>query len=350
MLSSGTMPVLAVAFENLGPLVATFDESGVIQISSGLEAKQEFRHALTDPESKVCEEVTCCCFSHDRTAVIFGTRNGRVSLFHLDTKECKALGNHDGSVTSIIAWPEGLAISGSLDSTVKLWHKDGSHSTLVGHRGQITAPCHLFGDNLKLLSSSDQGRAHGERFLDTLRHVWSLKHYSQPCIQIKAHSGDSVLCCDVSSDGQWLLSGSANKTIQLWNAETGELLHEKILDACVRCCRFSPDPESVTVAAGTDEGSVYVYLLEEDLLQKVGEHKLWVYDLAFSPDGRQLASLSESICWWSLDSLDLQRFQLQSSKAVALFTSPDFKTFVTVDDSGILYILNKLVAAQATER
>ncbi|KAH8025634.1 hypothetical protein HPB51_010718 [Rhipicephalus microplus] len=120
-----------------------------------------------------------------------------------------------------------------------------------------------------------------------------------------------------------------------------------------------------------------VYLLEEDLLQKVGEHKLWVYDLAFSPDGRQLASLSESICWWSLDSLEfasalssmddgsvasleslsqtscrrqLQRFQLQSSKAVALFTSPDFKTFVTVDDSGILYILNKLVAAQETER
>nr|XP_037276898.1 apoptotic protease-activating factor 1-like [Rhipicephalus microplus] len=361
------MPVLAVAFENLGPLVATFDESGVIQISSGLEAKQEFRHALTDPESKVCEEVTCCCFSHDRTAVIFGTRNGRVSLFHLGTKECKALGNHDGSVTSIIAWPEGLAISGSLDSTVKLWHMDGSHSTLVGHRGQITAPCHLFGDNLKLLSSSDQGELL----------VWSLKHYSQPCIQIKAHSADSVLCCDVSSDGQWLLSGSANKTIQLWNAETGELLHEKILDACVRCCRFSPDPESVTVAAGTDEGSVYVYLLEEDLLQKVGEHKLWVYDLAFSPDGRQLASLSESICWWSLDSLEfasalssmddgsvasleslsqtscrrqLQRFQLQSSKAVALFTSPDFKTFVTVDDSGILYILNKLVAAQETER
>ncbi|KAL1432739.1 hypothetical protein MTO96_012948 [Rhipicephalus appendiculatus] len=344
------MPILAVAFENQGPLVATFDESGVIQISSGLKAKQEFRHALTDPESKCCEEVTCCCFSHDSTAVIFGTRNGHVSLFRLDTKECKALGNHNDSVTSLVAWPEGIAISGSLDSTVKLWHKDGSHSTLVGHHGQITAPCRLFGDDLKLLSSSDQGRAQGERLLDSLSHVWNLEHYNQPCVQIKAHSGDSVLCCDVSSDGQWLLSGSANKTIQLWNAET---------------------------AAGTDEGSVYVYLLEENLLQKVGEHKLWVYDLAFSPDGRQLASLSESICWWSLDSLEfasalsslddgsiasleslsqpscrrqLQRFQLQSSKAMALFASPDFKTFVTIDDSGILYVLDKLGAAQANER
>lgn len=361
------MPVLAVAFENQGPLVATFDESGMIQVSSGLEAKQEFRHALADPESKCCEEVTCCCFSHDRTAVIFGTKNGHVSLFHLDTKECKALGNHDDSITSLMAWPEGLAISGSLDSTVKLWHKDGSHSTLVGHHGRITAPCRLFGDNLKLLSSSDKGELM----------VWNLNHCNQPCVQIRAHSGDSVLCCDISSDGQRLLSGSANKTIQLWNAETGRLLTEKTLDACVRCCRFSPDPRSVTVAAGTDEGSVYVYLLEEDLLQKVGEHKLWVYDLAFSPDGRQLASLSESICWWSLDSLEfasalsslddgsvasleslsqpscrrqLQRFQLQSSKAVALFASPDFKTFVTIDDSGILYVLDKLGAAQASER
>lgn len=360
------MPILAVAFEDQSPLVATFDESGVIQISSGLETKQVVRHAFAGTEDNRCEEVSCCCFTHDRKAVILGTKNGHVSLFHLDTKKCKALGKHNGSVTSLLAWPEGLAISGSLDTTVKIWHKDGSHSTLVGHSGQITAPCRLFGGNFKLLSSSDKGELM----------VWNLKQCSQPSVHIEAHKGNPVLCCDVSSDGQWLLSGSTDKTIQLWNAETGELLSGQMLDECVRCCRFGPDPRSVTVAAGTDEGSVYVYLLEEDLLQKIGQHKLWVYDLAFSPDGQQLASLSESICWWSLDSLEfasaqssledgsiasfeslaqprcrrqLQRFQLQSSKAVALFSSPDFKTFVTVDDSGILYVLNRLAAAQVRE-
>lgn len=364
------MPVLAVAFEGQSPLVATFDESGVIQISSGLEAKEEFRHALSATKNKCCEEVSCCCFSHDRKAVIFGTRNGHVNLFSLDTREWKALGNHNGSITSLIAWPEGLAISSSLDGTLKVWHRDGSHRTLIGHRGQITAPCRLFGGNSKLLSSSDKGELL----------IWNLKDCSQsPCVQIEAHRGSPVLCCDVSSDGQWLLSGSTDMTIQLWKAETGDLLSTQTLDECVRCCRFGPDPRSVVAAAGTDEGSVYVYLLEEDLLQKVGQHKhkLWVYDLAFSPDGHQLASLSESICWWSLDSLEfasalsslddgsiasfeslaqsrchrqLQRFQLQSSKAVALFASPNFETFVTVDDSGILYVLNRLAAAQASER
>ncbi|XP_075544955.1 apoptotic protease-activating factor 1-like isoform X1 [Dermacentor variabilis] len=359
------MPILAVAFEDQSPLVATFDESGVIQISSGLKTKQEVEHAFVGTENR-CEEVSCCCFTHDRKGVVLGTKNGCVSLFHLDTTKCSALGNHNDSVTSLQAWPEGVAISASLDTTVKIWHGDGSHSTLIGHRGQITAPCRLFGGGFKLLSSSDKGELM----------VWNLKQCSHPSVQIEAHNRNPVLCCDVSSDGQWLLSGSTDKTIQLWNAETGELLKVQTLNECVRCCRFGPDTQSVTIAAGTDEGSVYVYLLEEDLLQKIGQHKLWVYDLAFSPDGQQLASLSESICWWSLDSLEfasalssledgsiasfeslaqpschrqLQRFQLQSSKAVALFASPDFNTFVTVDDSGILYVLNKLAAAQARE-
>lgn len=42
-------------------------------------------------------------------------------------------------------------------ASFQIWHKDGSHSTLIGHSGQITAPCRLFGGGFKLLSSSDKG-------------------------------------------------------------------------------------------------------------------------------------------------------------------------------------------------
>ncbi|XP_077518598.1 apoptotic protease-activating factor 1-like isoform X2 [Amblyomma americanum] len=363
------MPLLAVAFEDQGPLVATFDESGVLQVSSGLAAKQQAKHAFDGAENNNrCEEVSCCCFTYDRKAVVLGTKNGHVSLFDLASNECKALGSHSGSVTSLLGWTEGLAISGSLDATVKIWCKNGSHITLMGHRGPITAPCRLFTDNYRLLSSSDKGELM----------IWNLKCHDQTFAPIEGHNGNPILCCDVSSDGAFLLSGSTDKTIQLWDARTGEPCIIQTLDDCVRCCRFGPSSRGVIVAAGTDSGSVYVYTCGEDTPLKLGQHKQWVWDLAFSPDGRQLASLSESICWWSLgcleaeaalNSLDdagsitsmeslaqqhrsqhlLQRFQLRSSKAVALFASPDFRTFVTVDDSGMLYVLNRLAVESTVE-
>lgn len=45
--------------------------------------------------------------------------------------------------------------------------------------------------------------------------MWNLKQCIHPSVQIEAHNGNPVLCCDVSSDGQWLLSGSTDKTIQV---------------------------------------------------------------------------------------------------------------------------------------
>ncbi|XP_077558812.1 apoptotic protease-activating factor 1-like isoform X2 [Haemaphysalis longicornis] len=366
------MPVLDVVFDERGPLVASVDEAGILQISSGLNTKLEAKHALDGSENNNrCEEVSCCCFTHDREALVLGTKSGHVSLFKLGTKECLALGSHNDCVTSILAWPEGLAISASLDATVKMWHKDGTHRTLSGHQGQITAPCRLFGDgSSRLLSSSNKGELL----------VWNWASPYKLLARIGASSNDSaVLCCDASPDGQFILSGSADKSVQLWKSVNSDQLWNldasEALDACVRCCRFGSTSRGTIAAAGTDKGSVYVCSLDEKSWQRVGQHNLnsWVLDLAFSPDGRQLASLSESICWWSLDlesewaaylpedggsipSVDsqpgrrshrlLRRFQLQSSRAAALFVSPDFDTFVTADDSGILYVLNKVVAEE----
>lgn len=365
------MPVLDVVFDERGPLVASVDETGTLQISSGLNTKLEAKHVLGGSENNNrCEEVSCCCFTHDRDALVLGTKNGHVSLFKLGTKECLALGNHDRSVTSILAWPKGLAISGSLDAMVKIWHKDGTHSTLSGHLGEITAPCRLFGDGTsRLLSSSDKGELL----------IWNLAPPYKPLAKIGGPNNSAVLCCDVSPDGQFILSGSADKTVQLRKSANGGQLWDldvsETLDDCVRCCRFGATSRGTIAAAGTDNGTVYTYSFDDKAWQEVGQHKLknWVWDLAFSPDGRQLASLSESITWWSLDlesewaansledggsiqSTDSQsghrshrlqrRFQLQSSRATALFVSRDFDTFVTADDSGIVYVLNKVVAAE----
>ena len=34
--------------------------------------------------------------------------------------------------------------------------------------------------------------------------------------------GDYLLCCAVSSDRKWVLSGSSDETLKIWDVETGE--------------------------------------------------------------------------------------------------------------------------------
>ncbi|CAN8006266.1 unnamed protein product [Ixodes hexagonus] len=337
------VPVLDVVFadgSSRQPLLATFDETGFFQVCSGLEARQQSKMQLGDHDNNNSyQEVSCCCFSHDHCSVLFGTKSGNVNVFRMDEKKCETIGSHGSSVTTIISSPNCLAISGSSDGTLKVWEADGSSTNLGGHNGAVVS-CRPFDGARKLLSWTESGEIC----------VWSLAETKALLFSVPAHGGHRISFCDVSPDGRRLLSGSSDKTLCLWDSETGELYCTKELDACVRCCCFSPDPDHPLVAAGTDIGTVYVYDPNDDAITELGHHTSFVRDLTFSPDSRQLVSLSESMCWWRLgvggavpeSASLLQKFQLRSSGAESLFVSPDFATFVTVDDAGTLYVLRRV--------
>ncbi|XP_029839301.2 apoptotic protease-activating factor 1 isoform X1 [Ixodes scapularis] len=337
------VPVLDVVFADGSserPLLATFDETGFFQVCSGLEARQESKMQLGDHDNNNSyQEVSCCCFSHDHGSVLFGTKSGSVNVFRLEEKRCETLGRHDSSVTTIISSPNCLAISGSSEGTLKVWEADGSSTALGDPLGAVVS-CRLFDDARKLLSWTESGEIC----------VWNLVGIKALLFCIVAHGGHRISSCDVSPDGRHLLSGSSDKNLCLWDSETGELQRTKELEACVRCCCFSPDAHHPLAAAGTDDGTVYVYHPNDGSVARLGCHSSFVRDLAFSPDGRQLASLSESVCWWRLDAdgrttesdRPLQKFWLRSAGAESLFVSPDFGTFVTVDDAGTLYVLRRV--------
>jgi WD40 repeat protein len=93
-----------------------------------------------------------------------------------------------------------------------------------------------------------------------------------------------------SPDGRWLASGSFDHTAKLWRADTLELARtfEGHTEAVVELA-FSPD--SKTLATGGDDSAVRLWNVEDGTprhtLEGDSEH---VYAVAFSPDGRYLAS------------------------------------------------------------
>lgn len=146
-----------------------------------------------------------------------------------------------------------------------------------------------------------------------------------------SHTG-GVNAVAISRDGQYLASGSVDKTVKIWDLGTGELLltltgHTREVWA------IAISPDGKTLASGSGDRRIKLWdMATGELRHTLSGHSGQVSALAFSPDGQKLASGSydNTIKLWDTDTgTELRTLDGHTDWVTALAFSPNGKTLAS---------------------
>lgn len=199
------------------------------------------------------------------------------------------LKGHDGWVTSIATTKSNpnMIVSGSRDHKLIVWELTGEQGTYGFAKKALTGHSHFVSD---VTISSDGQFALSGSWDKTLR-LWELST-GVSTRQFNDHEKD-VLTVAFSQDNRQIISGSRDHTLKLWNTlgECKYTIKEHGHDGWVSCVRFAPGGERpLIVSAGYDKIVKVWELSTCKLLANLVGHKGYISTVAVSPDGSLCAS------------------------------------------------------------
>jgi WD40 repeat protein len=286
---TNTWQLRAVAFTPDGKRMALAGFDGTVRLLDA--AGREMLRIFADP-SVVAHAV----FNHDGTKIASASYDHTVRIWDATPLEgdpqagyCVTLTGHKALVTGVAFSPDGRWLaSASWDGTVKLWEANTSRTpegtpryTLRGHSGNVTSVA-ISADNRTLASGS----------WDKTVKLWDLQ----------APAGDSlavlrtIACTDrvaslaFSPDGQLLAIGQ-HTGIALYDPGTGKTVAPfKRTPAAVPAVAFSLDSRRL-VSAGASDPTIKVWdVAGEKPLIEIPYDPTLNSTAALSPDSRLIAS------------------------------------------------------------
>jgi WD40 repeat protein len=229
-------------------------------------------------------------FSPEDRFVASGTGDGKVRLWRVSNGALVwesvywegSLENKQGEVEAIAFSPDGelIAAAGN-EGGIKIYN--AHNGSLIKTMGSRSADSIAFSHNGQYLAAPNEGRV---RMYDPSD--WSL-HYDDD----KIHHSCDVNSISFTSDDKFVLTGSCDRTVKISRVSNGRLV--RTVQAAerpgsVKSVRVSPDGTLFATGNG-EEYVVKVFRVEDgSLVTELPQGNDYVEAVAFSPDGRYLAT------------------------------------------------------------
>ncbi|ORX38718.1 WD40-repeat-containing domain protein [Kockovaella imperatae] len=233
---AGDLYIRSICFSPDGKYLATGAEDRQIRI---WDIKQKrIRHLLQGH----MQEIYSLDFSRDGRFLVSGSGDKSARVWDIEKGQCvvdlriedfihNEHGPIDAGITSVALSPDGkLVAAGSLDTMVRVWNVQTGQQVerLKGHK-----------DSVYSVAFSPDGKTLVSGSLDRTLRVWDLTQTKRAvenappgskdvdkglgvCQSTLNGHKDYVLSVAVSPDGQWVVSGSKDRSIQFWSVASGQ--------------------------------------------------------------------------------------------------------------------------------
>jgi WD40 repeat protein/Flp pilus assembly protein TadD len=326
----------------------------------------------------------------DEEAFFISPPETQKSLLNIEKfRLLRTLRGHTGSINSLAISPNGQGlVSGSSDQTVRMWEMSTGEElrSIRGYATDVSSVA-ISPDGQTLITGSDVIKIYNlatGRLLDTIENrkqafciaispdgqilvsgnndgtinVWGFKalgyaferlttgilHLTKGLQAFRGHRG-SVLSVAISPDGQILVSGSNDTTINVWKLTTAKAVSTlKGHEDSVNCVAISPDGQ--TIVSGSNDKTIRIWQVPinqepgTSWKQAILTHKSSVTSVAISPDGQKIVCgcQDNTIRVWELATRKLLQILQGRTGSIGgvscVAISPDGQTVVSGREDG----------------
>jgi WD40 repeat protein len=269
-------------------------------------------------------------FSPNGKYVVTGSNDKLVKIYDIETgKKIQTFSGHIKDVNTVIFSHNGKnIISGGSDKSIRFWNFDTGKEikTLGVQRTSRVEDVKFSSDGKKIITCGDK----------TIK-IWDITTGQQARV-LKGHNS-YVRAIDISRDGKKIVSGGSDKSIRIWNAESGVELKSISHVQDITELAFSPDGKRFAIASDDINPKIFDAVTGSEIKSFKGQTGI-IQAIAYSPDGKNIvsASFDNSVKIWDIETGNsIKNLSGYKDGVITLAYSPDGSTIASGDERVIIW-------------